>query len=39
MRLLVVAALSAGVVVHIAILPIGVRPVDDSWRAWSSMTR
>ena len=35
MRLLVVAALIAGVLVRIAILPIGVRPVDDSWRAWS----
>jgi hypothetical protein len=39
MRFLVVAALTAGVLVRIAILPIGVRPVDDSWRAWSSMTR
>ena len=35
MRLLVAAALIAGVLVRIAILPIGVRPVDDSWRAWS----
>jgi hypothetical protein len=35
MRLLVAAALIAGVFVRIAILPIGVRPVDDSWRAWS----
>jgi hypothetical protein len=35
MRLLVLAALIAGVLVRIAILPIGVPPVDDSWRAWS----
>ena len=35
MRLLVAAALITGVFVRIAILPIGVRPVDDSWRAWS----
>jgi hypothetical protein len=35
MRLLVVTALIAGVLVRIAILPIGVPFVDDSWRAWS----
>ena len=35
MRALVVAALIAGVLIRIAILPIAVPAVDDSWRAWS----
>ena len=35
MRVLAVTALIAGVLIRIAILPIGVRAIDDSWRAWS----
>ena len=35
MRALAVAALIAGALLRIAILPIGVPAVDDSWRAWS----
>jgi hypothetical protein len=34
-RLLVAAALIAGVFVRLAVLSIGVPVVDDSWRAWS----
>ena len=34
-RVLLAAALIAGAVLRIAILPIGVPAVDDSWRAWS----
>jgi len=34
-RLLVAAALIAGVLVRLAVLSIGVPVVDDSWRAWS----
>src|SRR3954468_14645458 len=35
MRALAVAALIVGALLRIAILPIGVPAVDDSWRAWS----
>jgi len=35
MRVLAVTALIAGALLRIAILPIGVPAVDDSWRAWS----
>ena len=35
MRVLLGAALIAGALLRIAILPIGVPVVDDSWRAWS----
>jgi hypothetical protein len=35
MRVLAVAALIVGALLRIAILPIGVPAVDDSWRAWS----
>ena len=35
MRVLAVAALIAGALIRIAILPIGTPAVDDSWRAWS----
>jgi hypothetical protein len=35
MRVLVLAALIAGALLRIAILPIAVPAIDDSWRAWS----
>ena len=35
MRVLAVTALIAGALLRIAILPVGVPAVDDSWRAWS----
>lgn len=35
MRLLAATALIAGALIRIAILPIGVPAIDDSWRAWS----
>ena len=35
MRASVVAALIVGALLRIAILPLGVAAVDDSWRAWS----
>ncbi len=35
MRVLAVTALIVGVLIRIAILPIGARAIDDSWRAWS----
>jgi hypothetical protein len=35
MRILAVIALIAGGLIRIAILPIGVPAIDDSWRAWS----
>ncbi len=35
MRVLAVTALIVGALIRIAILPIGVPAVDDSWRAWS----
>ena len=35
MRVLAVTALIVGALIRIAILPIAVPAVDDSWRAWS----
>ena len=35
MRILAVTAIIVGALIRIAILPIGVPAVDDSWRAWS----
>jgi hypothetical protein len=35
MRVLALTALIAGALLRIAILPVGVPAIDDSWRAWS----
>jgi hypothetical protein len=35
MRILAAAALIAGALIRIAIIPLGVPPIDSGWRAWS----